>query len=295
MEDDDQSQYKLNDGNEDGEDDEEIESVATSDIEYEDYINTDKTAEQNKSKSANVAKLKDFIPDSFSNTANLREHLVKAFIDNMPSKIDTTNIVSPLDLSNNSSAQNKHCSSDNFKVFQKGTIQLGNFTSIVLQITKADIAKGLMQERMILEFVLTMIGNMDDSKKLPLFDNLASWLNGLNSVFYKFGSCVTEKVLGNVQSQLSYFNISESFLSMFKDIRNTRKFFSKLFYGCTRKSIIKYFAERFDNDHFIVNQLKQLKDWSKYDCDSFQIDEDSYSQKILQENFEGKDCESPQY
>jgi hypothetical protein len=229
-------------------------------------------------------------PNDVSMIEDLKGHILKAFNANCNNKSKDSNAnkfrheIISLDNENS-----KYYNAENFLIFKNGNIELETFKNILVNTASQDIRKSLLQERIILEFILTIIrsdnaSSQIDSPKLPAIENLALWLNGLNLVFYKFGETAVnnDSELTSSLNQLAFVH-TDSLLSMFKDIRNCRKMFSKLFYGSTRKSLLKYlFNESSTEQSSLYDSILVLQEWSQFDCNSFEVDEGLYQRRVNQ-------------
>ena len=106
---------------------------------------------------------------------------------------------------------------------------------------------------------------------------MSSFFNDLSTNFFRFGEYAISKDEDLKYSiEILKTHQTESFLSLFSDIRNSRKIFSKLFYGVCRKSILIYLENSNQTNSSIYHAFSELPVWSKFDCDSFKVDEESF-------------------
>jgi len=223
------------------------------------------------------------IPDTVNANDDLGDYLwksVASIVSRRLKKQKNNKVTNAISIAKESSSKGGYWKTGSFEIFKKGTISLTNFKSFALTSVKSDIKRNIMQERIVLEYILSVLINYDnrkDQNELLQMDNLSSFLNDLSSTFHKFVEYAINKE-EELKKAINFlkFNHTESILNLFTDVRNSRKIFSKLFYGIVRKSIIEFLTTIKLTDNSVFEATMELPLWSKFDCDSFEVDEANF-------------------
>jgi hypothetical protein len=223
------------------------------------------------------------IPDTVNANDDLGDYLwksVASIISRRLKKKKNNKVTNAISIAKESSSKGVYWKKGSFEIFKKGTISLTNFKNFALTSANSDIKRNIMQERIVLEYILSVLINYDnrtDQNELLQMDNLSSFLNDLSSNFHKFVEYAINKE-EDLQKAINSlkFNHTESILNLFTDVRNARKIFSKLFYGIVRKSVIEFLTTINLKDNSVYEAIMELPLWSKFDCDSFEVDEANF-------------------
>jgi len=225
------------------------------------------------------------IPENSPLTTELNSFVLKSFIQMYTSRINETEkdeLVSiKMSKSNMSNENSRYLDESKFLIFKEGKIRLDYFKEFALKSVSSDIVRSIAQERVVLEFLLSVWPD-EKSEVVLQMDNLATFFNDWSTIFFKFGeyAIAQESELSKAVEVIKNYQ-ADSFLSLFIDPRNARKIFSKLYYGVVRRSCMEYLQRENLQSTTIYQTISNLALWSKYDCDSFLVDETQFNEENI--------------